>query len=134
MSLPVKVCGITRLEDAEAAIAEGAQALGFIFFPGSPRYIAPERAAEIIAALGPYPVTVGVFVRERVEEMNRIAALCPLHRIQLHGGEDTAVMAALERPAYRAFRIKEQADLVAVQAAPERTVIMWSVHRTCRGP
>ncbi len=124
MSVPVKVCGITRLEDAEAALAEGAQALGFIFFPGSPRYVAPERAAEIVAALPPFAVTVGVFVREDVEEMNRIAAFCPLHRIQLHGGEDEGVLAALERPAYRAFRIGEQADLAAVEAAPDRTVLL----------
>ncbi len=124
MSVPVKVCGITRLEDARAAIAEGAQALGFNFYAPSPRYLTPEHAAEIISALPPFVVTVGVFVQERVEEMNRIAALCGLDRIQLHGGEEATVAAALVRPAYRAFRLKEPGDLAAVEAAPEGTVLL----------
>ena len=124
MSLPVKVCGITRLEDAEAAIACGAQALGFNFHRPSPRYIAPERVREIVAELPPFVVTTGVFVQQSAEEMDRIVALCPLDRIQLHGGEPAEMVGAVSRPAYRAFRLKEEGDLAAVEAAPEDTVLL----------
>ncbi len=124
MSLPVKVCGITRLEDAQAAIACGAQALGFIFHRPSPRYIAPERVREIVAELPPFVVTTGVFVQQSAEEMDRIAALCALDRIQLHGGEPAEMVRAVSRPAYRAFRLKEEGDLAAVEAAPEDTVLL----------
>ena len=84
----LKVCGITNQEDAVAAIAGGATAIGFNFYPRSPRYIAPERAAEIATAPGVR--RVGVFVnagRARVEEVARIAAL---HVAQLHGDETPA--------------------------------------------
>jgi phosphoribosylanthranilate isomerase len=122
MSLPVKVCGITRPEDAHAAIECGAQALGFIFYAPSPRSVTPERAAEIIAALPPFVVTVGVFVGEPAEAVNRIAERCRLDRIQLHGGEPAEMLAALTRPAYRAFRLEKADDVAAVEAAPDGTV------------
>ncbi|MCZ6645014.1 MAG: phosphoribosylanthranilate isomerase [SAR324 cluster bacterium] len=124
MSLPIKVCGITRLEDAQAAIACGAQALGFIFHKPSPRYVTPEQARGIIAELPPFVVNAGVFVGESAQEMNRIAALCALDRIQLHGGEAAETLQAVERPAYRAFRLKEEGDVAAVEAAPDQTVLL----------
>jgi phosphoribosylanthranilate isomerase len=83
----VKVCGITNLEDALAAIAGGASALGFNFFPRSPRYIDPKRAAEIGAAL-PAPIwRVGVFVNELPQRIAAIASLAHLDVAQLHGDE-----------------------------------------------
>lgn len=124
MSLPVKVCGITRLEDAMTAIEAGAQAVGFIFHKPSPRYISPERAREIISALPPFVVTVGVVVRLAADEINRIADLCRLDRIQLHGGEPVDILQKINRPAYRAFRLHEEADLAQVEAAPEDTVML----------
>ena len=126
MSLPVKVCGITRLEDAITAIDCGAQAVGFIFHKPSPRYIAPERARGIIAALPPYMVTVGVVVKLDAAEINRIAEFCRLDRIQLHGGEPAELLRQLQRPAYRAFRLRGEADLARVEAAPEETVMLDS--------
>ncbi len=124
MSLPVKVCGITRPEDARAAVDCGAQALGFIFYPPSPRYVEPERAAAIIAGLPPFVVTVGVFVGEPAEAINRIAEHCGLDRMQLHGGEPAGLLDELERPAYRAFRLEAEGDLAAVEAAPDATVLL----------
>jgi phosphoribosylanthranilate isomerase len=124
MSLPVKVCGITRLEDAVTAIACGAQAVGFIFHEPSPRYIAPESVQAIIAELPPFVVTVGVFVRQSAEAINRIADLVRLDRVQLHGGEPAEMLQQVARPAYRAFRLHEEADLAAVEAAPEETVML----------
>jgi phosphoribosylanthranilate isomerase len=83
----IKICGITRLEDAFCAAESGADAIGFIFHPASPRYIAPERAREIIAQLPGEIAKVGVFVNREADELERTAALCGLDLIQLHGDE-----------------------------------------------
>lgn len=122
--VPVKICGITREEDARLAVELGASALGFIFYRPSPRYVAPERAAEIVSGLPPFVTTVGVFVNEPVERMNRVVSDARLDRIQLHGDEPFALVNALARPAYRAFRLKEPADADKVEAAPDRTVLL----------
>jgi phosphoribosylanthranilate isomerase len=118
--IPIKICGITRLEDARAAVALGARAIGFIFWPGSPRCVMPHEAERIIAELPPFVATVGVFVQQPVEEMNAIARRCRLDRIQLHGGEPFATLAALERPAWRVFRLKREVDVGAAIRAPDR--------------
>jgi phosphoribosylanthranilate isomerase len=83
----IKICGITNLEDALCAAACGADAVGFIFHPASPRYIAAERAKEIIAALPAGIVTVGVFVNREAEEVSQTIKDCGLDLIQLHGDE-----------------------------------------------
>ena len=126
--IPVKICGITRLEDARLAVQHGARALGFIFWPSSPRCVAPDAAARIIAALPPFIVTVGVFVQQPAEEINAIARRCRLDRIQLHGGEPLEALAALERPAWRVFRLKSEADAAAALAAPDRLVHLDTFH------
>ena len=71
----VKICGITRLEDAAAAVAAGAGAIGFIFWPRSPRFIDPHRARAIAAALPPFVTPVGVFVNQPIEHVNAVASL-----------------------------------------------------------
>ena len=124
MSLRVKVCGLTRLEDAKLAEACGAHALGFIFYRPSPRSADPDTVARIAAALHPYTVKVGVFVGESPARMNELARHCRLDRIQLHGGEAYEVLAQLERPGYRAFKLKDEADLAALHAAPDETVLL----------
>jgi phosphoribosylanthranilate isomerase len=83
----IKICGITRIEDALCAAESGADAVGFIFHKASPRYIAPKRAQEIIAALPAELVTVGVFVNRDAEEVARTVDMCGLDLIQLHGDE-----------------------------------------------
>lgn len=103
----VKICGITNIEDAIAAIEFGADALGFVFYRGSPRYLNPEEAKVIIEKLPPFVSRVGVFVDESTEEMERIAELCDLDIIQLHGDEPPEVCMSLRRRGIKAFRIRD---------------------------
>jgi len=131
--IPVKICGITRLEDARAAVQHGARAIGFICWPDSPRYAAPERVAAIVAALPPFVTTVGVFVGQPVAEMNAVARRCRLDRVQLHGGEPVETLAALERPAWRVFRVGSEADAAAAMAAPDRVVHLDTLHERLVG-
>src|SRR5574337_1333342 len=82
----VKICGLTSRDDALAAVEAGADALGFIFVEGTPRYIEPEAAAAIIAQLPPFVTTVGVFMDRTPEEIERIVRVCGL-RSEEHTSE-----------------------------------------------
>jgi phosphoribosylanthranilate isomerase len=109
----VKICGITNQEDAAAAAALGADALGFIFAQ-SPRRIAPETARDIIAVLPPFVKTVGVFVDEIPAEIHRIKRFCGLDLVQLHGNEPPALCAEFMPRAVKAFRLRDASDLDAI--------------------
>jgi len=88
----VKICGITDVKDARLAARLGADALGFNFVPGSPRYIEPARAKAIIAALPPFVSSVGVFANEDPDRIMEIARLCNLDAVQFHGEETPAMV------------------------------------------
>jgi len=103
----VKVCGITRLTDALHAQQAGATALGFVFWPRSPRYIAPERAAEIIRELPATLATVGVFVNETVDGIRDAASRSGINTVQLHGDEPPAYADALGWPLLRSVTVGE---------------------------
>ena len=117
----VKICGITRLEDALAAIEAGADALGFVFYPPSPRYIEPEEAAEIIAQLPPFVTTVALFVNEPEAEVFRITALTQVDLLQFHGDESADYCQQFGRAWIKALRVRDadslQQDLNQFQAA-----------------
>src|SRR4051794_8356989 len=99
----VKICGITRLEDALVAAESGAWAVGFVFYRKSPRFIEPEHARKIVDALPRTLEKVGVFVNESVDEMERIARVAGLTRLQLHGDESPATCAGLSLPVVKVF-------------------------------
>jgi phosphoribosylanthranilate isomerase len=94
----VKICGITRVEDAAAAVECGASAIGFVFWPGSPRFLDPYRARRIARSVPPFVTTVGVFVNQPATYVNDVAALVPLGAVQLHGDETPAFAADIHRP------------------------------------
>jgi len=110
----VKVCGITNAEDALAAVEAGADALGFIFFEKSPRYVVPSVAASIIAELPPLVTPVGVFVNEGMAAVRSIMDTCGLAMAQLHGDENVSYCSELARPAMKALRLKDRGSLLAL--------------------
>ncbi len=104
----VKICGITNLEDALMVAEAGADALGFVFVSGSPRYIDPSAAEEIRRYLPPFLSVVGVFANARLEEVRRVAEACHLSAIQLHGEESPAYCSSLGMPVIKGFRVKDE--------------------------
>jgi phosphoribosylanthranilate isomerase len=112
-----KICGITRIEDALLAIAAGADALGFVFYPQSPRAVTIAQAQTIIAALPPFVTTVGLFVNARRSQLNALLELLPLDLLQFHGDETPADCAGYQRPYIKALRVKPDDD-IAQLAAP----------------
>lgn len=113
--IKVKICGITNLEDALAAIDAGADALGFVFHPRSPRHVFPEQASAIIRRLPPFIQAVGLFVDEPLEMVNETADLCGLDLVQLHGDEPPGYCDAVTRRVIKAFRVKEITCLEPMQ-------------------
>ena len=107
----IKIWGITNLEDALVAVEAGADALGFVFFQGSSRYISPEHAAAIICRLPPFVQTVGLFVNEKSAIVNAIADQCGVDIVQLHGEESPEYCQAINRRIIKAFRVKDAASL-----------------------
>ena len=101
----IKICGITQIEDALICEKEGANALGFIFYAGSKRYIAPTQVKEIISKLGPFIDKVGVFVNESVENINQIIDECGLTMVQLHGEEAHDQIKNIDVPVIKGFRV-----------------------------
>lgn len=111
MMVRIKICGITTFEDALAAVEAGADALGFVFYPPSPRYIRPDEARRIARQLPPFVTRVGVFVDEALVRIREIAETCGLGAIQLHGQEGPEFCRQLPWPVIKGFRIGQEADL-----------------------
>src|SRR6185436_14415475 len=98
-----KICGVTRVDDAQAAVEAGAHAIGFIFWPDSPRFIDPFKARAIRAALPPFVTAVGVFVNQPAGYVNGVASLVRLGAVQLHGDETMAYAATIAAPVIKAL-------------------------------
>ena len=113
-SIKVKVCGNTNGEDALAAVESGADALGFIFYEKSPRYVVPAIAGQIIAELPPLVMSVGVFVNEGLATVRSIMDTYHLGMAQLHGDENASYCHELSRPVIKALRLKNRESLLAL--------------------
>ena len=107
----VKICGLTNLADARLASDLGAHALGFIFYPKSPRYLAPEAARDIIAQLPPLVLAVGVFVNEELATVRELADQMGLDWLQLHGEEPPDYCQALGRNIIKVIPVKDETSL-----------------------
>ena len=107
----VKICGITTLEDARQTIAAGADALGFVFYDKSPRYISAKAARKIISELPPFVEKVGLFVNEDAQTINAIAAISGITLIQLHFDADDTLCDALDIPYIKVIRAQSANDI-----------------------
>jgi phosphoribosylanthranilate isomerase len=112
MKTRIKICGLTREEDVDAAVAAGADAIGFVFYPPSPRYITPQRAAELARRIPPFVDVVGLFVNEAPEFVRAACEALPINVLQFHGDEDAAYCRQFARPYLRAARVRPGLDLV----------------------
>lgn len=112
MKTRIKICGLTREEDVDAAVAAGADAIGFVFYSPSPRYVTPKRAAELAARIPPFVDVVGLFVNETPTTVLAACKALPINILQFHGDEDVAYCRQFGRPYLRAARVRPGFDLV----------------------
>ena len=132
-SAPIlKICGMTRVGDALHAVREGATAIGFVFWKGSPRYIEPERAGEIASALPATVTTVGVFVNEPVDAIRETARVAGLRMVQLHGEETPAYMEQIDQPVMRAVTLDTMVETTKTWPA-DTTLLLDSTDPSRRG-
>ena len=109
--MKIKICGITNGDDAKDAIALGVDALGFIFYKDSPRYVSPDVVEEIALFVPPFVQMVGVFVNHSKEEIDTLVEQCRLDVIQLHGDETPKFCLEMKRRVIKAFSISEIEDI-----------------------
>jgi phosphoribosylanthranilate isomerase len=124
----VKVCGITRLEDAYVAADLGACAIGFVFWPASPRFIDAERARAIVRALPPFVIPVGVFVDQPQDDVNALAETVGLAAVQLHGNETPAYCDGINRRVIRAIGLREKMDVRLIDEWPSSVTLLLDAY------
>jgi len=115
----IKLCGLTRPEDIRAAVAAGADAIGFVFYPPSPRHVSAEQAARLLQELPAFISSVGLFVNADLDQVRQVLATAPISMLQFHGDETpeqcAGIAEAVGRPFLRALRIRPEtksADLL----------------------
>lgn len=112
MATAVKICGITRLEDALTAARCGAHAIGFVFHLPSPRYVPPEKAGAIIRALPPFVTTVALFVDAQPQQVREALSQAPVNLLQFHGAETPEYCRQFGLPYMKAVRVRTGVDLL----------------------
>ena len=117
MRTRIKICGITRPEDGLAAARLGADAIGLVFYAPSPRAVNLQRASEIIAALPPFVMPVGLFVNPTASEVEAVLKACPITVLQFHGDETPAFCGRFGRPYLKAIRVRPEVDLLEYAAS-----------------
>jgi len=124
----IKICGIIRLEDALCAVESGADAIGFVFYQKSPRYITPERARDIILSIPPFITTVGVFVNEDLNVLRDISSYTDIDIIQLHGDEPPEYCHSLGRRFIKAIRIKGNFDIEKIKQYEQASAFLLDTY------
>ena len=117
MKTRIKICGLTREEDVDAAVAAGADAIGFVFHPPSPRFVTPQRAAELARRVPPFVAVVGLFVNATPETVLAACHALPIGILQFHGDEEAAYCRQFARPYLRAARVRPGLDLLEFAGA-----------------
>ncbi len=130
-SVFVKICGITRSQDAELASRLGAAAVGFVFWPSSPRFILPEEARVIAQEVPPHVMKVGVFVDEDAENVRKVMDLVGLDVAQLHGNETPDYCRRLERKIFKTVGVKDS-GMVDVSEFDSDVVLLVDAHDPAR--
>lgn len=128
----VKICGVTRVEDGALAAELSAAAIGFIFWPGSPRFIDPWRARAIVAALPPDVGTIGVFVDQPLDHVAEVAGLLALSAIQLHGSEAVEVFGRAGRRIIKSVPVRAGFDPASVASLPPAVTVLLDAHDPVR--
>ena len=124
----VKICGITRADDAKAAVECGADAVGFIFWPQSPRCVDAALARDIVAALPREVTAVGVFVNQPADEVNTIAHKAELGAVQLHGDEGADYVRVMSRPVIKAMALPSAVTSVGFPGWMDDVRLLLDVH------
>jgi phosphoribosylanthranilate isomerase len=113
----IKICGLTREQDVDAAVGEGVDAIGLVFYPASPRAVSIARAQALCRRIPPFVTIVGLFVNPSPHEVEEALERLPIGLLQFHGDEDEALCARFARPYLRAVRMKPGVDLLNYSAS-----------------
>ncbi|MFK5927100.1 MAG: phosphoribosylanthranilate isomerase [Desulfuromusa sp.] len=124
MTTKIKICGITNIDDALFAVEAGADALGFVFYEKSPRYVLPETVQQIISVLPPFVTTVGLFVNASAETIEPTMRMTGINVIQLHGDESPEQSVFSSYPVLKAVRVKDADSLAGIERYPVSALLL----------
>ncbi|WP_313042393.1 phosphoribosylanthranilate isomerase [Acinetobacter sp.] len=141
MRTRAKICGITRIDDIQSVVHAGADAIGFVFFPPSPRSVTAVQAAELIQHVPPYVQTVGLFVNASAADIQDILKISPVDILQFHGDESPeqcqTIAQSVGRRWYKAIQVKPDLDVIseiqAFQEAGASAVLLDAWHPELKG-
>lgn len=126
MRTRIKICGLTREADVDAAVAAGADAIGFVFYPKSSRYVSPERAAELARRIPPFVTVVALFVNASRDDIQAVLDKVPVGLLQFHGDEPESECWSWPIPYIKAARVRPGMDLVqyAIDFSSARGILL----------
>lgn len=124
----VKICGLTRPQDVDAAVAAGADALGFVFTPRSKRYLETGLARELVQRVPAFVARVGLFMDQDIEEIGRVLDTVPLNLLQFHGRESRALCTAFALPYVKALAMASEGGAMAATDYPDAAALLLDSH------
>ena len=125
----IKICGLTRPQDIQDAVTQGADALGFVLYAPSPRAVTAEQAAQLIKHVPAFVTTVALFVNETAENVSHALAVCPFDLLQFHGDESPEFCRQFNRPYMKAIRVRSTDDIhSAVQQYPDAKALLLDAY------